>query len=74
VRPPSIHSRLRNTVTGLGARYLLKYILADLLREFFTIFLQLLPYFQRERERQGDYPGIKEEVKIAFMRSSLESN
>lgn len=77
VKPPSIQSRLRKKVAGLGAKYLQKV----------PIWNKILTWCASTNESKNNYsrtennkkleapdPGINEDVTTAFMRSSLESN
>lgn len=67
VKPPSMQSRFLNIVAGRGARYL----------QWYTL---LVLSFNLDRNdcnpnsKYSIYPGIKDEVKTALIRSSLESN
>ena len=66
VKPPSMHRRFRNIVAGRGARYLQRHILSGSGNFIASISIQNCVL--------TNYPGMKEDVMTALMRSSLESN
>ena len=66
VKPPSMHRRFRNIVAGRGARYLQRHIVSGSSNFIASASMQNCAL--------TNYPGTKEDVMTALMRSSLESN